>query len=206
MSQRVALFLDWQNVLGRAREAFHADSAPVRSVDGQIDPVRLGELICGRPPANVERELVSVRVYCGLADPHENRTMFLARRRQCERWREDGATVITRPLQYLRNWPRGRKIAREKGIDVAIAVDYVTMASRGLYDVGIIFSADTDLRPALEYVAQHEPNVRAEVAAWRSGQRGRRLNFDAPYPTWCHYLDEEDYEQVRDLTNYRPAR
>ena len=95
-------------------------------------------------------------------------------------------------------------IAREKGIDVAIAVDFVTMAFRGEFDVGVLFSADTDLRPALEYVAHNHTEIRVEVAAWRSGRQARRLNFDAPYAVWCHYFDASDYQDLRDPTDYRP--
>ncbi len=205
-TQRVALFLDWQNLHGRARESFHVGDSAKRSSDGQVDPVKLGELICRRSPPGVARELATVRVYCGVADPHQNRTMFMARSKQIARWRRDGTEVITRPLQYLWNPHNRRSIAREKGIDVAIAVDFVTMAFREQYDVGVLFSADTDLRPALEYVAHNHPEIAVEVAAWRVGAHARRLNFDAPYSVWCHYLDSSDYAELRDLTNYRPRR
>ena len=117
-----------------------------------------------------------------------------------------GATTVMRPLQYLRDRETGFRRVREKGIDVAIAVDFVTMAVRGIYDVGVLFSADTDLRPALEYVAYFHPEVRVETVAWRADGRSRPLTFDSPYSTWCHQLDEVDYDRVRDLTDYRPAR
>lgn len=203
MPQRVTLFLDWQNLLGRAREAFHAGKALPNPTDGQIDPMLLGNLTCSRPPPGVDRQIHQVRVYCGLADPHENRTMFMARSRQIERWRSSGVEVITRPLQYLRTSRGGQPTVREKGIDVAIAVDFVTLAFRSEYDVGVLFSADTDLRPALEYVAQNHPEIKVEVAAWQRGKRAKRLNFDAPYATWCHYFNAADYRAVRDLTDYR---
>ncbi|MDE2746618.1 MAG: NYN domain-containing protein [Chloroflexota bacterium] len=206
MAQRVALFIDWQNLHARARESFHAAPSAGRSTDGQIDPVGLGHLLCTRTPPGVSRELTTVRVYCGVADPHRNRTMFMARRNQIARWRRDSAEVITRPLQYLWDAQGQMNIAREKGIDVAIAVDFVTMAFRGEFDVGVLFSADTDLRPALEYVAHNHSDISVEVAAWRSGRQARRLNFDAPYAVWCHYFDASDYESLRDLTDYRPRR
>jgi hypothetical protein len=56
----------------------------------------------------------------------------------------------------------------EKGIDVALAIDFVTMAVRGEYDVGVIMSTDTDLKPALEAVAQMRGSPYPEV-------RGRGL-------------------------------
>ncbi len=53
-----------------------------------------------------------------------------------------------RPLRYPQGWPRVK--AQEKGVDVELAVDYVSMAARGDYDTAVLFSTDSDLRPALE--------------------------------------------------------
>ncbi len=58
--------------------------------------------------------------------------------------------MIARDLRYPPDWPR--RPAQEKGIDVALAVDFVTMVARGECDVAILFSSDTDLLPALEAV------------------------------------------------------
>ena len=205
MPERVALFVDWQNVFNGARALFHRGQQS-QSTSGQIDPVKLGELICRRSPPGTERVLEDVRIYCGIADRRENPEMFASRSKQCQSWEQAGASVYTRPLQYLVDRSGGQKIAREKGIDVAIAVDFVTMAFREQFDVGVLFSADTDLRPALEYVAHNHPEIAVEVASWRSGPRARRLNFDAPYSVWCHYFDSDDYASLRDLTDYRPRR
>jgi uncharacterized LabA/DUF88 family protein len=43
----------------------------------------------------------------------------------------------------------GQTRYREKGIDVAIAVDMVDMAYRGTYDVAALVSGDADLVPAI---------------------------------------------------------
>ena len=132
--------------------------------------------------------------------------MYQARTNQVTAWRANGVTAITRQLQYITEPQSRRRIAREKGIDVALAVDFVGMAIREEYDIGVVFSADTDLRPALEFVAHEYPSLAVEVVAWQSGRDRRRLNFDSPVPTWCHYLDRRDYMTVRDTTDYRPAR
>ena len=59
--------------------------------------------------------------------------------------------MITRSLRYPRGWPTVP--AQEKGIDVALAVDFVKLAVEGDYDVGVMLSTDNDLLPALEVVA-----------------------------------------------------
>jgi hypothetical protein len=91
--------------------------------------------------------------------------------------------VVTRPLQYPHGWPSTHEPGarpREKGIDIALAIDFVTMAIRSEYDVGILMSTDTDLKPALEAVAEltDTQGTRAEVAAWSSPeQHSRRLSI-----------------------------
>ncbi|MFD4723164.1 hypothetical protein ACFWOY_32450 [Streptomyces sp. NPDC058423] len=79
------------------------------------------------------------------------------------------------------------------------------MATRGEYDVGIMVSAGTETKPALEYVAEltaSRRRPRAEVAAWSiSGQHCRRLAINGRN-LYCHWIDEDVYEKVRDKTDY----
>lgn len=80
---------------------------------------------------------------------------------------------MTRPLRYPQGWPGaslpGEKPG-EKGIDVALTMDFAVMAVRRQYEIGIIFSTDTDLKPAIEFVSDlglegNDGMPRAEVAA-----------------------------------------
>ncbi len=62
---------------------------------------------------------------------------------------------------------RGRGILQEKGVDVSLAIDFVAGAVAGTFDVGVIFSTDSDLTPALEFVLERpQLGVTAEVAVW----------------------------------------
>jgi NYN domain len=93
--------------------------------------------------------------------------------------------------------------AQEKGIDVALAVDFVRLACEGAFDVGVLFSRDTDLLPALEAVRDLSTGgVHVEVATWRGLSRLRYPDSQLP---WCHYLDGSDYEACRDDTDYTVA-
>ncbi len=81
------------------------------------------------------------------------------------------------------------------------------MAVRREFDVGILMSRDTDLKPALEFVHEMEggPYPRCEVAAWSSPKGySKRLSIKGTQ-TWCHWLDESDYQAVADPTNYAQA-
>jgi uncharacterized LabA/DUF88 family protein len=198
MTRRVVVFIDAQNLYQGAREAFFGSSGS--HTLGQFNPLGLAQLVVSRKPVGDEgepRELSEVRVYTGRPDSTKDPKTYGAHRRQCAAWEKLGVKVVARTLRYPRKWPAER--AQEKGIDVALAVDFVVMAVEGEYDVGVIASTDTDLRPPLEYVLG-KSNVHAEVASWHGRVRahlsvpGRRV--------WCHRLHYDDYEKVADYTDY----
>lgn len=149
--KRVIVFLDWQNVYSSARRAFHDPYSPY--MDGQVDPVLLAGHLTTRNPG---QQLEQVRIYRGLPDSTKQPEAYGANERQAAAWaRSPYVHVTRRPMQYPKGWPKvelpGEK-PREKGIDVALAIDFVRLAIEDLYDVGILVSGDTDLKPALEAV------------------------------------------------------
>ncbi|GAA4162070.1 hypothetical protein GCM10022251_42430 [Phytohabitans flavus] len=196
------LFIDYQNVYRGARECFHPE-ADAPSIAGQISPILLGEHIVATSP--FDRELAGVHIYRGRPDATRDPRGNAACARQVEAWtRDPRATVIARPLRYPRGWPHrcqpGEK-PQEKGIDAALVADFVQLAWEDQYDVGVLMSTDTDLKPALEKVAARA-GKRVEVAAWRGeGRYNQRLSIDSAR-LWCHWLDRKVYEQVSDTTNY----
>lgn len=83
---------------------------------------------------------------------------------------------------------------------MAPAVDFVRLARENAYDVGILFSRDTDLEPALEAARDLESGlVHVEVATWTGAGRIRFPDSQLP---WCHFLDADDHEACRDDTDY----
>lgn len=144
--------------------------------------------------------LQGVRIYTGRPDSRKVPKRHAAHMKQSIEWAASGAQVITRPLRYPRGWPTDP--AQEKGVDVALAIDFVTMAVSHAYDVGVIMSVDSDLRPALEFVnSQPSQHQHVAVAAWRSSSNSQRLTVPgAAIP--CHWLNKTDYDAVADLTNY----
>jgi len=103
--------------------------------------------------------------------------------------------VVRRQLRYPKAWPA--EPAQEKGIDVALAVDFVRLACEDAYDVGVLFSRDTDLVPALESVRDLGAHV--EVASWKGASRLRFPDSQLPR---CHYLDADDCAACRDYTDH----
>lgn len=113
--------------------------------------------------------------------------------------------MIARDLRYPKDWPS--RPAQEKGIDVALAVDFVMMVARKECEVGILFSSDTDLVPALEAVIALRPGKApaCEVAAWAApGARPRSLSVRGTRIV-RHLLSEADYRLVADPIDYTRA-
>lgn len=210
LAQRVVVFLDYQNVYQSARRTYHNLGSPHWC--GQPNPVALGRHLAADSP--FDRELAEVRIYRGQPDATRDPRGYAASRRQHSIWTASPlVTLVTRPLRYPPGWPHtslpGER-PQEKGIDTALTLDFAVMAIRGEYDVGILFSTDTDLKPTLEFVAgltNIHGAPRAEVAAWSgSGQHNRRLSIKTR-KLFCHWIDETTYNAVADHTDYsRPAR
>ena len=158
VSQRVVVFLDYQNVYHRARDAFCSPRASAN--EGQVDPVALGHLLAARVPGG---SLTGVRVYRGRPSQRRDPRSHAACRRQS-----------------------ARQVSRGGGLVV-----------------GILFSSDTDLVPALEAVLALRPGDRAcEVAAWAApGRRPRSLSVRGA-SIRSHLLTQADYRSVADLSDY----
>jgi uncharacterized LabA/DUF88 family protein len=195
MPPRVAIFIDYQNVHFSALNRFQPPGAPRQR--GHIDPVRLAQRIVAK--RRFGGDLTDICVYRGRPSPDRQPEAARASDRQASGWaRHPKVTVVRRQLRYPKGWPADP--AQEKGIDVALAVDFVRLACAGAYDVGILFSRDTDLVPALEAVRDLDPGrAHVEVATWRGASR---LRFPDSQLPWCHYLNAHDYEACRDDTDY----
>jgi uncharacterized LabA/DUF88 family protein len=181
MADRVIVFVDYQNLWHSARNRFGGT--------GHIWPRALGEVLVERRTR--DSTLAGVRLYRGLPSPDRQSGAHRANERQAAVWDADPlVTVIRRPLQYPRDYPD--QPAREKGIDVQIAVDLIRLATQGAYQTAIVFSRDTDLVPAIEAIRQIK-TIRAhiEVAGWAGDVSQIRLPG-----LWCHRLTADDYDTV----------
>ena len=186
---KVMVFIDYQNLATCAAEQY-PDTAGSRKFT-HIDPLRVAERIVSR------RRYASERVYRGRPNPRRQPAAAAANDIQANAWeRNPQVTAVRRMLRYPSDYPAGRP--QEKGIDVALAIDFLRLAVQGAYDVGIIASHDSDLVPALEAVRDmHLAHV--EVAGW---SRRNRLQFPESRLPWHHDLYEADFEAVRDDTDY----
>lgn len=201
MSDRVVVFIDYQNVYRSARSAFHKHEADPRWY-GQVNPHLLGGHLVADSP--FDRELTEVRIYRGLPSNARDPKGYGATRKQINAWKgHPQVTVKYRSLQYPSGWPHSHEPGQrphEKASMLRWQIDFAVMAVRKQFDAGIWFSLDTDLTPSLEFVSDLQRawgRPRAEVAASTAeGVENARLSVKNR-KIFCHWLAEASYEAVR---------
>lgn len=131
---RVVVFIDGQNVHNDFRRAFLDAKSSSRL--GAFYPRALGELIVSRGPDFEHWALQEVRTYVGSPVAEHESIAAAAHDRQTQAWQAQGVNPRKRPLLYPAGWPAQR--ARQKGVDVELAVDVVRMAMAHEYEIGVI--------------------------------------------------------------------
>lgn len=201
---KVGLFIDWQNVYWCAREAFALEG--LGKGYGNFSPLRLGRVLAAANRRGDGGLLVRVEVFRGMPSARHDRIGHGANRRQAAAWTAEGPGLViprTRPLNYPADYPS--RPAREKGVDVALALGAVESVIRRICDVAIIFSHDTDLLPVPETLTRLTGSGSVETAAWISPSFHQRLR---PKPPVVHHaLTERIFRLVSTPVNYaRPPR
>ena len=194
MAPRVVVFVDYQNAHASGHGLYCDAFDPIYNC--LIDPLKLGELLVARrAPGGTLKE---VRVYRGRPDPRKEPRLTAANDKHFDAWKSDVRVMVKRrPLMYPEDWnePGCVERPREKGIDVSLAVDMVRLAYEKKYDVGILFSRDSDLKPPLEMVRDLKL-AHVEVASWDGASVLRLPGI------YLHKLSRDDFAAVRDTRTY----
>jgi uncharacterized LabA/DUF88 family protein len=203
----VLVFIDGQNVYKTCERLYgHGYAHPLLLADRLVDG----------------RKLVGVRYYSGVHDPTVNPQGRSRADRRHNLMRRVGVTVVERKLRYRWEWgfnpavlpnpikSRGQRMqvtvspyqrAREKGIDVAIGLDVVDLATQGLMDVAVIVSSDNDLCEAARStheVTRRSDRVSVEAAVFNEARSAVLLqHYD-----YTHQLRFPDFDAARDSFDY----
>lgn len=156
--RRVGVFIDGQNITIGCRYAFG---------HGNLHPLLLARALCG------DDELVEVRYVTGIPALDVSPDRHNAERRRHDLMLATDVVVLEKPLRYRWQWDirdrdlgnpfehqgevhqarvKSRNRGQEKGIDVWIALDALTMAARSDLDVIIVATADSDLDLLPDYL------------------------------------------------------
>lgn len=197
-SARVGVFIDYQNCYNEARRAFHdPDNDPGEY--GHFSPRGLADLMVAMEKGRV---LSYAGVYVGFPNPRLQPKSASARNKQIAVWGKSAVTVVARPLRYPQGWPNVPEKPQEKGVDVKLAIDALMMSITRQFEVIVIASLDSDLRPLLESLLSMAGRVglqAIEVIAWE----GRPYRLRLPGETLPEReLTAAAYHQIQDLTNY----
>lgn len=197
--EKITLFIDAQSLYNAIRRAFFSNTE--NHVFGQVNPMKLANFICSQPPPGVNRVLNEVRVYSGRPDSTKDPRTHSAHMKQCAEWHRGGANIVTRQLRYPKEWPNLK--AQEKGIDVTLAIDFVSFAVDCLHDVGVLVSFDTDLIPAMEFVLKRNTiNCHVEVLGLDSSKTPKRRLRVPGYNLYCYWIDASIYDTIADKIDY----
>ena len=145
---RAHAFFDAQNL-------FHATKMAYGYRYPNFDPVALAHLACERLRLRCD----GIHFYTGVHDPRVNLFWHEFWTRKLQVLGTRGVDVFSRRLAYSSETIAQSdgssttvRVAREKGIDVRIALDMVRLAREAAYDVAILFSSDQDLSEAVAEV------------------------------------------------------
>jgi uncharacterized LabA/DUF88 family protein len=149
-NQRTVVFVDYQNAYRSARQAYGWEAEGGHY--GNLNPYGLGRQMV----RSGGRVLSQVRVYTGIHTPQRNPPQHAQMQRRMSAWvaaAPDKVQLFPRPLRYSARRPKGE----EKGVDVELAIDLVRLAIDDEFDVAVLASADSDLVPPLQFVADRFP-------------------------------------------------
>jgi uncharacterized LabA/DUF88 family protein len=188
---RVVVFIDGQNLYYRCKDQFGW---------AWVHPLKLAQALVDEDRAKSgsdSRVLREVRFYTGIHDANKRPMEHGKMDRRLQAYRRDGVITFSVPLMYD---AAGK--GREKGIDVRMALDLVRMGTKGLYDVAIVVSEDSDLDEAVQDVIalrDYERWIAVENALpWKPKSGPRWLPSAARH----RRITETIYNQAKDTTIY----
>lgn len=150
MTKVIALF-DGQNLFHMVRHAFG-------NVSPNVNPFALADVICWRQGWGLEQ----VRYYTGIHSSQENPKLNAKMQAYLSRMDAGGIQTYARTLTYQNG------VAREKGIDMRVALDAINVVYTKSADIILLFSQDQDFVELAEEVrllnAMHESRIKIATA------------------------------------------
>jgi uncharacterized LabA/DUF88 family protein len=201
--KRVVSFVDGQNLFYAAKNAFGYNHP-------NYDIAALAAAVCKKQ----HWQLDQVRFYTGYPDASDNAVwnhFWTAKLAQMGR---QNVHVFSRPLRYRNKTvrlPNGQThtflVGQEKGVDVRLALDIISLAYRKAYDVALVFSQDQDLSEVADEIRQivQEQNRWIKIACafpFSPASSNRRGINGAD---WIK-IDRALYDSCLDARDYRPTQ
>jgi len=202
-------FVDGQNLYRHAKEAFGYHHP-------NYDPVKLHKAVCAergwRPTLT--------RFYTGVPSQIESPMWAAYWSNRVLALKRIGVSVTTRPIRYHKEKvvdhdgdpvldddgiQKVVTVPHEKGIDVRLALDLVSLARTKQFDVALIFSQDQDLQEVVQEIAdiaQEQGRLIKVACAFPDGPNAsssRGIDKTDWFP-----MEQTFYDQCLDPRDYRP--
>lgn len=200
---RAIVFFDGQNIYQAAREAFGLP----RFNTPNYDPLLLARFVCERRGLALQQ----TRFYTGVPPADKDRRWNGFWNNKLRAMASNGVHVFQRPVRYrMEKISVGdgveleREVGKEKGVDVRIAIDMLTLFMRKAYDVAVVFSQDQDLSEAvteMKEIAEVEGRHFFAISAFPFGQlsqNNRPITGTSP-----ERIALQDYDKCLDKKDYR---
>jgi uncharacterized LabA/DUF88 family protein len=149
-AKRVVSFVDGQNLFYAAKNAFGYNHP-------NYDIAALAAAVCQKQ----HWQLDQVRFYTGYPDASDNAVWHHFWTAKLAQMGRQNVHVFSRPLRYRNKTvrlPNGQThtflVGQEKGVDVRLALDIISLAYRKVYDVALVFSQDQDLSEVADEIRQ----------------------------------------------------
>ena len=196
-------FVDGQNLYQHAKEAFGHHHP-------NYDPIKLHNAVCASRGWTPNL----VRFYTGVPSPDQSSMWSGYWARRLLSLSRAGVAVTSRPIRYRQqeiNLPDGTRdtvtTPQEKGIDVRLALDVVSLARKRNFDVAVIYSQDQDLAEVVaeikEISREQDRWIRVACAYPDGPNASARRGIDGT--EWIK-MDEAFYNTCLDPRDYRPPR
>jgi uncharacterized LabA/DUF88 family protein len=196
-------FIDGQNLYQHAKEAFGHHHP-------NYDPIKLHKAVCD---ANGWRQTLT-RFYTGVPNQTESPMWAAYWSNRVIALKRAGVHVTTRPIRYRKQTiieSNGKEetitTPQEKGIDVRLALDLVSLARSRQFDIAIIFSQDQDLQEVVQEIyeiSKEQSRWIKLVCAFPSGPNASATR-GIDKTDWFK-MDQSFYDQCLDVRDYRPEK
>jgi uncharacterized LabA/DUF88 family protein len=198
--KRTIAFIDGQNLFHAAKEAFGYGYP-------NFDVHALSAALC----ASQGWQLVQVRFYTGYPDAADNAFWNHFWTSKLAQMGRDKVHIYSRKLRYrneIVHLPVGGThsflVGQEKGIDVRLALDILSLAHRKAYDVALVMSQDQDLSEVaddLRVLAREQVRWLKMACAFPSSPTSR--NSRGINNTDWIKIDRATYDRCLDPRDYR---
>jgi uncharacterized LabA/DUF88 family protein len=200
-TKRAIVFFDGQNLFHGVREAF-GYAYP------NYDALALAKEIC----KSQGWTLVETRFYTGIPDLADNAAWHHFWSAKLAVMGRQRIKVFSRPRRYRNKevkLPGGGThtflTGEEKGIDIRIALDVISLANHKAYDVGLIFSQDQDLSEVADEirVIAEEQHRWIKIASAFPDSPTSRNRRGINKTDWVR-ISRATYDACLDSRDYRP--